>query len=272
MLTDTHCHLDLGKFDGDRLEVLHRAKDAGISRIMIPGITVASSHASAALAEKHEMLFFSIGVHPNDSKAWHADSINEMRTLSEHPKAKAIGEIGLDYFRDRTPREQQRRMLIEQLKLAADLALPVIIHMRGAAVDEGESNCASDLIGIIEEWKEILSNRKSSLYNRPGVLHSFSGTLQTARKAIEKGFFIGVTGPVTFHNARQRQAIIHDIPLQSMLLETDAPYMAPHPVRGRRNEPAFVRLVAEKVAEIHHVDFEEVARVTSGNAKDLFNW
>ena len=190
---------------------------------------------------------------------------------SDPSKVVAIGEIGLDYYWDSAPHDLQKNVLREQLDLAAELGLPVILHMREAR-DAPHGNCAADLLQILEEWVAGLRSGKSPLAERPGVLHSFSGSLETARAAMQLGFYIGVTGPVTFENARSRQEIVAALPLERLLIETDAPFQAPHPYRGKRNEPAYVRLIADKIALLHSCSLEEVAAVTSENAGRLFAW
>ena len=162
-------------------------------------------------------------------------------------------------------------VLKEQLDLAAELSLPVILHMREAK-DAPTGGCAEDLLKLLEEWGMKLKSKNNPLAERPGVLHSFSGTLETARVAMDLGFYIGVTGPVTFENARKRQEIIAALPLERLLIETDAPFLAPHPQRGKRNEPAYVRLIADKIALLHSSSAAEVAKATSENALQLFAW
>jgi len=271
VLTDTHCHLDLEKFDADRAEVLRRAEQAGLTRILIPGLTLTSSRSAVKLAESHPMLSAAIGVHPNDSLPWDGQTISALRELSLNQKVVAIGEIGLDYYWDSTPHDHQQKVLKEQLALAAELQLPVVIHFREKGLASG-GDCASDLLKILEEWGTGLRREKSPLAERPGVLHSFSGTLETARAAISLGFYMGVTGPVTFENGQRRQEIVAALPLDRILIETDAPFLAPHPHRGKRNEPAYVRLIADKIALVHSYTTEQIATATSENAQRLFAW
>lgn len=270
-LVDTHCHLDFQKFDSDRAEVLDRAARAGVERILIPGLDLTSSLSAVKLAASHPMLFAAIGVHPTEAFDIEASTLNAFRELAHNPKVKAIGEIGLDYYWDTAPHDLQQRVLREQLDLAAELGLPVVIHMREKG-DAEDGECATDLLKILEDWAGRLRVRNEPLAERPGVLHSFSGSLETARQAIRLNFYIGVTGPVTFQNARKRQSVIAELPLKSMLIETDAPFLAPHPHRGRRNEPAFVALVAGKIAELHSTPAEETVAVTTANAARLFRW
>lgn len=270
-LTDTHCHLDLANFDTDRSEVLRRAEQAGLTRILIPGLSLASSRSAVKLAESHPMLYAAIGVHPTEAAGVERSTLNDIRKLAQHPRVKAIGEVGLDYYRDSTPHDHQQKVLKEQLALAAELQLPVVIHFREKGVASG-GECASDLMKILAEWGTGLRREKSPLAERPGVLHSFSGTLKMARASMSLGFYLGVTGPVTFKNGQRRQDLVAAIPLDRILIETDAPFLAPHPHRGKRNEPAYVHLIADKIALVHACTLEQVAAATSENACRLFDW
>jgi TatD DNase family protein len=283
-LTDTHCHLDLDQFDSDREAVLERAALAGVRHILIPGLSVTSSQAVLKLAVSHPMLHAAVGVHPTEASTWSPKTRNELKALtsgtsgafgtsgtSGTSKILAIGEIGLDYYWDSAPHDIQRNVLRTQLELAAETGLPVILHMREAR-DALNEICAGDLLHILEEWVSGLRAAKNPLAERPGVLHSFSGSLETAHASMRLGFYIGVTGPVTFENAKRRQEIVTALPLERILIETDAPYLAPHPLRGKRNEPAYVRLIADKIALIHSCNLEKVATTTRENATRLFAW
>jgi TatD DNase family protein len=270
-LTDTHCHLDLAKFDADRTEVLCRAEQAGLTRILIPGLTLTSSRSVLKLAQTSPMLYAAIGVHPNDSLAWGEQTISALRELSLNLKVVAIGEIGLDYYWDSVPHDHQRKALKEQLALAAEFQLPVVIHLREKG-DASGGVCSSDLLTILQDWVSGLKREKSPLAERAGVLHSFSGTLEIAQAAISLGFYLGVTGPVTFENGQRRQELVAALPLDRILIETDAPFLAPHPYRGKRNEPAYVRVIADKIAVVHSCTIEQVAKATSENAQRLFVW
>ena len=271
MLTDTHCHLNLDGFDSDRGAVLERAVQAGVGRILIPGINLATSLSAVKLAENHPLLFAAIGVHPTEASNVERSTLNDLRKLAKHPKVKAIGEIGLDYYWDATPHEQQKKVLKEQLALAAQLQLPVVIHFRekgGASA----GNCASDLMKILDDWETGLREERSPLVDRPGVLHSFSGSLEMAQAAMGLGFTIGVAGPVTFEKNWLRRELTAAIPLDRILLETDAPFQTPLPHRGKRNEPAYIRLIADKITQVHSSTTGQVSAVTSGNAQRLFAW
>lgn len=263
MLTDTHCHLDFDRFDKDRDQVIARARDAGLSRILNPGITVESSRTALELAEKYPEVYAAVGVHPNDGLSWDKDAVANLRELAAHPKVVAIGEIGLDFYRDRTPHDQQKRIFQEQLNLAAELNLPVVVHCRDAMMD---------MLGILSEWQIGLEKSESSLAKNPGVLHSFSGNETDAEQIRSSNFMVGITGPVTFQNAVALQELVIRLPLTSILIETDAPFLTPHPFRGKRNEPGRVKLVAEKISELHQEAYNCITTTTAANAAQLFEW
>jgi TatD DNase family protein len=279
VLTDTHCHLDFNKFDADRADVLLRAQQAGVARIMIPGTSWTSSLSAIKLAESHPMLYAAVGVHPTEASDVERSTLNNFRELAKNPKVKAIGEIGLDYYWHTAPHDLQQKVLQEQLDLAAELNLPVIIHFREKG-DTPDGPCAADLMKMLEEWVAGLRLRKSPLAERPGVLHSFSGSRETAEWAIGLNFFLGVTGPVTYR--KDRQVLIASLLLEHLLVETDAPFLPPSPLRpspgGKkdgvkvRNEPALVTLIADKIATLHACNPEQAAAVTTANAERLFGW
>ena len=271
LLTDTHCHLNLAQFDADREEVLERAWQAGLTRILVPGLTSESSRAAISLADQHPQVLAACGVHPNESLSWNRETAGILQEISLNPKVVSIGEIGLDYYWDSVPHPLQQRALREQLSLAEDLGLPVVVHFREKRDAIGGA-CASDLMLILEEWHKGLENTGNPLSSRPGVLHSFSGSLEMAQAAITLGFSIGVSGSVTYKNARLKQQLVAEIPLERILLETDAPFQSPVPHRGKRNEPACVRLIADKIALVNSCTSEQVASTTSENARRLFAW
>jgi TatD DNase family protein len=272
VLTDTHCHLDSEAFDADRETVIERALHAGVARMLIPGLHLESSARAVQLAEAHPVLFAAVGIHPSEAERWNTSSLNALRALARHPKVRAIGEIGLDYFwvHDPALQARQRQVLQAQLSLAAELDMPVVIHCREQS-DAEDGPCARDLLSLFEQWLHVEGGQvRTSL--SPGVLHSFSGSLATALRAIELGFYIGVTGPVTYKNATSRRDTLSALPLDRLLIETDAPYLAPHPFRGKRNEPAYVTHIADKIADIQSRTPQEVAAVTGDNAVRLFSW
>jgi len=270
-LTDTHCHLDFHKFDPDREAVLERAAQAGVKRILIPGLTLTSSKSVIKLAETQPPLFAAIGTHPTEITPGEKLMPEAIRDLGQHPKVKAIGEIGLDYYWDTAPHDIQKQFLREQLELASELNLPVVIHCREKG-DANDGDCAADLLTILEGWISELRRWNSPLAKHPGVLHSFSGSLITAKKALELSFYLGITGPVTYKNAESKREVVKSLPLERLLIETDAPFLAPALQRGKRNEPAFVREIADKIAQLHSRNLEEVAFITSMNARQLFSW
>jgi TatD DNase family protein len=292
VLTDTHCHLDFNKFDSDRDAVLARAAQAGVERILIPGLSVDSSRAACDLAGRHPGLYSALGVHPSEALGWTDATKDELRKLkldaekadlrgpekknprssmpsASHSKIVAVGEIGLDYYWDESPHPHQQMVLREQLDLAADLELPVILHLREAK-DAPAGPCAEDMLKLLDAWVSGLRQSHNPLVDRPGVLHSFSGNIETARAALALGFCIGVTGPVTYR--KDRQELIASLPLDRLLIETDSPFLAPSPWRGQRNEPAYVRLIADKISQLHSITVPELARTTSTNADRLFLW
>ena len=255
--------------------MLDRAWSAGLTRILIPGIDLSSSKRVVELARSHSALFVAIGVHPSDSLSWNDETSDQLRHLflssSVRQKIVAIGEIGLDYYWNTAPHEWQQAVLKKQLCLAAELQLPVILHMREHA-DSQDGDCSSDLLAILQAWILDLRSINSPLVNAPGVLHSFSGSLETAKSVIDLNFFIGITGPVTYKNAEAKREVVKSLPLQCILTETDAPFLAPAPHRGHRNEPAFVSYITDKIAEIHNINPEEIAALITNNAARLFSW
>jgi TatD DNase family protein len=274
MLTDTHCHLDFNKFDEDRDAVIQRAIDAGVERILVPSLELESSRAVIELVDSHPNLFAAVGFHPTDLGNWDHASIENLRNLVQSAdKIAAIGEIGLDYYWVKEPENQarQRQVLREQLQLAREMGLPVVIHMREAD-DAWFGQASVDLLEILTKWQSKLAAEIHPLAKKPGVLHSYNGNLETAQTAIQHNFYIGVTGPVTYKNAEEKRQIIRQLPLERLLIETDAPFLTPVPHRGKRNEPAFVAHIADKIAEIHMTTREQVSQITSANANDLFGW
>lgn len=263
MLADTHCHLNFNTFESDLEDVLDRAVAIGVNRILIPGTDLPSSRSAVMLANRYPMLFASIGIHPNDTAAWDDNWLKELSDLADSPKVVAIGEIGLDYYRDRSPKESQRHAFQEQLSLAGQKGLPVVIHCRDAF---------EDIWMPLEKWVSYLESHNGHGLSHLGVFHSFDGDLDMAQRAMNDGFLIGITGPVTYKNAANRQQIACTIPIEKLLTETDSPFLTPHPHRGKRNEPAYVALVAGKIAELHQLPFENVATITSQNADALFSW
>jgi TatD DNase family protein len=270
LLIDTHCHLYFEDFDEDREAVILRAVESGVERIVAPGIDLSTSQAAIDLASQYEQVFAAVGVHPNDALTWEENTIAELRELAGQPGVAAIGEIGLDYYRDRAPLDIQKRAFRDQLLLAEELELPVIVHTRNKS--EADRRAIMDVLSLLEEWQTGLVATNPFLAERPGVLHSFSGNVSEAEKARQLNFLIGITGPVTFRNAPGLQRVVESLPLESILVETDAPFLTPQPHRGKRNEPGYVYYVAEKIAQLRDLPFDIVADITSSNAGRLFNW
>jgi TatD DNase family protein len=260
---DTHCHLNFDVFDQDRIQVIQRAREKRIIRILNPGIDIETSKTAIKYSIEYPEVYAAVGIHPNSGIRWTVNTLSDLEQLAREQKVVAIGEIGLDYYRDHTPREVQRPILLQQLDLAATLGLPVIIHNREAS---------KDILDYLQNWHHSLEDGGSKLANNPGVLHSFSGSLDMAKALVALNFKIGITGPVTFHNSQLLQSIVSYLPLENLLIETDAPYLTPHPYRGKRNEPANVRIVAEKIAELKTFPLEKVAKITTEAANKLFDW
>ncbi|HSF83057.1 MAG TPA: TatD family hydrolase [Anaerolineales bacterium] len=261
--TDTHCHLDFDRFDGDRDQVIDRAREVKIVRILNPGIDVETSRKAITLSEQYPEIYASVGIHPNEALSYSQDSRRQLLSMAFHPKVIAIGEIGLDYYRERAPKSVQIRMFKEQLDLASEVGLPVVVHNREAT---------DDILDILEKWRQELISTGSSLAYRPGVLHSFSGDVHDASRAVASGFKIGITGPITFKNSRTLQEVVSSGELDDILIETDAPFLTPHPHRGKRNEPAYVLYIAQKISQIKNIPWEDVAKKTARNADELFHW
>ncbi|HEX6384100.1 MAG TPA: TatD family hydrolase [Anaerolineae bacterium] len=254
MLIDTHCHLDFDAFDEDRDEVVARAAAAGVARIIVPAVHLDNGPTVLSLAERYDGVFAAIGVHPNSLAGWQDSWVDTLRELAQHQKVVAIGEIGLDYYWDRSPKAVQHQALRAQLALAAELELPVIIHNRDSS---------ADVIRLLSE--SALAGRE-----RPGVLHSFSADWETAQTALEMGYYLGFTGPITYKKAEDLRRIAARVPLERLLVETDAPFLPPQPYRGRRNEPAYVADVADRLAGLHNMATAALAQQTTDNAIRLF--
>ena len=260
---DSHAHLSM--FEADEVaDVLERAADRGVIGVLAPATGRDDLEPTLALAERYrERVVAAVGVHPHEADSLDASLKRLISDGSGRPGVVAVGEIGLDYYRQHTPFDQQRMMFREQLKLAEELNLPVIIHNRDAS---------HDLMAILTEWHAGLARTEHPLKDRPGVLHSFSADLETGQAAIAMNFCLGITGPVTFTNAPDRKAIVRNLPLDHLLLETDSPYLTPHPHRGKRNEPVYIPLIAEEIARLHNTSPKEVAEITYANARRLFKF
>ena len=255
MFLDSHCHLDDSDFDPDRATVIERARAAGLKYLLTVGGTGTPDQLAAPIpiAEAHDWIYASVGVHPHESRQFRDAHADEICKLAAHPKVLAIGEIGLDFYYDRSPRDVQKRVLIRQLELARELKRPVIIHCRDAW---------ADLTAIIEaEWRSA---------GLGGILHCFTGGRDDALRFLDWGFLISFAGNLTFKNAENLRSAARAIPLDHLLTETDCPYLAPVPYRGKRNEPSFVREVTGQLAALHNLRAEEMGRIALENFSRFF--
>lgn len=250
-LIDTHSHLDFDRFDNDREAVIERARDENVKAMVTIGIDYKTSQAAVKIAEEHTNVFAAVGFHPHDAKTMTDEYFQELVLLLSHPKVVAIGEVGLDYHYDYSPRDVQRRVFRQFLDLSLETQMPLIIHTR-------ESD---------EDVLEIIQNRAKKGWR--GVFHCFAGDVAMAHRVLDLGFLISFTGNITFKNSRAA-GVMQQTPLEKLMIETDSPFMAPTPHRGKRNEPAFVKHVAEKIAEMKGVPLDEVVEITTQNAIDLF--
>lgn len=263
-LIDTHTHLNLDEYIEDQEQVIQTALDAGLTRMLIPGVTLEGCFSAITLCEKYPgVLFFALGVHPTDvskGSGWSAEVEAKFRELAAHPACVAIGETGLDYYWDESSPADQHQALREQIRLAQSLDLPVILHVR----DKKDSTAAyDDLIQIL---------REEHAERNGGVMHCFSGDQKFADAAIALNYYLAFGGVLTFKNAPVQQQVAQNVPLERVLLETDSPYLAPVPFRGKRNQPAYVRYVADKLAELRGMSPEAIAEITTANAHALFKF
>ncbi len=267
MIVDTHCHLDLRQFDADREAVIQRAAEVGVTRLINPAIDLDSCRRVLALADRHEGVYAAVGVHPNDCAGFGPETVAALRDLAQHPKVVAIGEIGLDYYWEKVEHGQQLYALTAQLELAAERNLPVILHTRNSK--DGDGACSRDLMYHISQW---VSEIRSSGTNRGmmGVWHAFGGELPDALAANELGLALGIGGPATFLNARRLRGLLPQLRADWLILETDAPYLAPHPYRGQRNEPSYLPLVAESLGDLFGMTADEIAAQTTATAERCF--
>jgi TatD DNase family protein len=252
MLIDSHAHLEMPEFKKDLEEVLQRAGDAGVHTIFTVGTEEKDWGRALEIANTHARIYAILGVHPHNAKEIDDRTYGVLKEICHGEKVKAYGEIGLDFFRNHSPRNIQVQRFREQIGLARELKLPIVIHDRDAH----------------EETLEILRSEKAA--DCGGIIHCFSGDLDMAQKCMEMGFYISVPGSITYKNAEHFQEIVRDLPLDCLLVETDAPFLTPVPFRGKRNEPSYVRYTAQKVAEIKKMPFEKVAEATTENALRVF--
>lgn len=252
MLFDTHAHYDAEQFDADRDEVLGALPGAGIALAVNPGCDLPSSRAAVALAERYDFLYAAVGYHPENCAPYRPEDLEALRELAEHPKVVAIGEIGLDYYwEENPPREFQQQVFRDQLALAAELELPVIVHDREAHADS---------LAMIREFPQVR-----------GVFHCFSGSAEMAEELVKLGWMVSFTGVLTYKNARKAVEAARAVPLERVMIETDSPYMAPVPVRGQRNHSGNLCHICQRLAEVRGISYEECARITLENGKRFFS-
>jgi TatD DNase family protein len=252
MLFDTHAHLNAIQYNDDLQEVIDRALEEGVSNIVVVGFDRPTISRAIELAEQYPFIYAAVGWHPVDAIDMTEDDLQMIEQLAAHPKVVALGEMGLDYYWDKSPKEVQKEVFRKQIALAKKVKLPIIIHNREATAD------------IIEILKE------ENAAEVGGIMHCFTGSVEVAKQCIDMNFYISFGGPVTFKNAKKPKEVAKEIPLEHLLIETDCPYLTPHPFRGKRNEPSYVKYVAEAIAELKGISFEEVAQKTSDNAKKIF--
>ncbi|WP_068675855.1 TatD family hydrolase [Oceanobacillus sp. Castelsardo] len=252
MLFDTHVHLNARQFTEDREETIQRAFDAGVKYMTVVGFDHETIPLAIEIAQAYETIYAAVGWHPVDAIDMTDKELDWIEVLAKHPKVVAIGEMGLDYHWDKSPKDVQKDVFRKQIRLAKKLKMPIIIHNREAT---------EDIIQILkeEDAKEI-----------GGIMHCYSDSVQYVDDCLDMNFYISLGGPVTFKNAPLPKEVAQYVPLDRLLIETDAPYLAPHPNRGKRNEPAYVKLVAEKIAELRNMSYEEISEITTKNAFRFF--
>ncbi|MEW4372768.1 TatD family hydrolase [Paenibacillus kandeliae] len=252
MLFDTHTHLDSKDFDEDRKEVIQNAYDSGVTRMVNVGFDRETIPTTMKLVEEYDFIYAAVGWHPVEAITMQPGDLEWIASLCSHEKVVAIGEIGLDYHWDKSPKDVQHRVLREQIGLAREINMPIVIHNRDAH----------------EDIVRILREEKASEVG--GIMHSFSGSWETAKMCLDMGFHLSFGGPITFKNAKQPKEVLKQVPMDRLLLETDSPYLTPHPYRGKRNNSGYVTLVAEAAAELKGVSLEEISEITTKNALALF--
>jgi TatD DNase family protein len=248
MLTDTHTHLDAAAFDEDREGIIQRALDNGVTRMVNIGFNRETIPTTMQLVETYDCIYGAVGWHPQDAKDMLPQDLEWIQQLCTHDKIVAIGEIGLDYYWDTSSKETQHRVFRQQIQLARKINMPIVIHNREAH---------QDILQILKEEKAA---------DVGGIMHCFSGSWETAKTCVDMNFYISFGGPITYKNAKQPKEVLALVPLDRLLLETDAPYLTPHPYRGKCNESSYVRIIAEAAAEIHGISLEEIAQITTNNA------
>ena len=252
MFIDSHAHIQLDLFDSDRSVVIERAKNSQVSIILVVGFDISTSHLAVELADRYDHIYATVGLHPHDAKRFTPQTLREIALLAEHPKVVALGEMGLDYHRDLSPKSVQKRVFEEQLDLATQLDLPIVVHNR---------NAFDDILSILENHSQLTG----------GVLHCFSENTKSMDRVIDVGFHIGIGGPVTYKKSQDLKQVVKVMPADSFLIETDCPWLAPQLRRGKRNEPAYITEIATKIAELRQVTIESVGQTSSQNFRKLFS-
>ncbi|MGB8001120.1 MAG: TatD family hydrolase [Anaerobacillus sp.] len=252
MLFDTHTHLNVEQFSEDQKEVIERAQAAGVTKMVVVGFDRETIEQAMILVEEYDFLYAAVGWHPVDAIDMNEEDLEWIEELAGHPKVVAIGEMGLDYHWDKSPHDIQKDVFRKQIQLAKKVNLPIIIHNREAT---------RDVIDLLKE---------ENAAEVGGIMHCFAGTVEEANECLDMNFYISLGGPVTFKNAKLPKEVAKEVPIDRLLIETDCPFLAPHPNRGKRNEPSYVKLVAEQIADLKEMNYEELAKETTKNAMKLF--
>jgi len=257
-LVDTHCHLNFDAYKDDLDAILTRAREAKVERVIIPAVDLTTIDDALTIAHAHEGIYVAVGVHPNSTSHLTGDWVGRIASYIDDTKVVAIGEIGLDYYWDKSPPNVQKEAFQAQLDLAKQHSLPIIIHNREAS---------DDVMAILELYSASLSEAQRE---RIGVLHSFSAPQSIAKRALEAGFYLGFTGPITFKKADDLRAVLGTVPVERLLVETDGPFLTPHPYRGKRNEPSYIPYIVDRMASVKQLATDEMGRITTENAERLF--
>jgi TatD DNase family protein len=252
MLFDTHVHLNAEQYEDDLQEVINRALEKGVQNMVVVGFDEPTIKKAIQIAETYDFIYASVGWHPVDAVDMTDEHLAWIEELAQHPKVVALGEMGLDYHWDKSPKEVQKDVFRRQIRLARKVNLPIIIHNRDAT---------EDVVTILKE---------EHVEEVGGIMHCFTGSIEVAKQCMDMNMYISFGGPVTFKNAKKPKEVATDLPLDKLLIETDCPYLTPHPFRGKRNEPGYVSYVAEQIAELKGITYEELADITTANAKKLF--
>ena len=252
MLFDTHVHLNAEQYEDDLQEVINRALEKGVQNMVVVGVDEPTIKKAIQIAETYDFIYASVGWHPVDAIDMTDEHLAWIEELAQHPKVVALGEMGLDYHWDKSPKEVQKDVFRRQIRLARKVNLPIIIHNRDAT---------EDVVTILKE---------EHVEEVGGIMHCFTGSIEVAKQCMDMNMYISFGGPVTFKNAKKPKEVATELPLDKLLIETDCPYLTPHPFRGKRNEPGYVSYVAEQIAELKGITYEELADITTANAKKLF--